>query len=79
MADETFDWSGRIGEITLGATAADGGSSSLLLPASGARATSRSSGWNAARVDTRLLRLNYVTILHYWSPIVTAYVGDLVT
>ena len=77
MADETFEWTGRIGEITLGATSADGGTRSVAYRIGG-ESDLPFLGMECTRGSIPLIAFELCDDPAFWSPIVTGFVGDLV-
>jgi acetyl-CoA decarbonylase/synthase, CODH/ACS complex subunit delta len=77
MADETFDWSGRIGEITLGATSAEGGTRSRSYRLGG-ESDLPFLGMECTAGSIPLIAFELCDDPSFWSPIVAGYVGDLV-
>lgn len=77
MADETFEWSGRIGEITLGATSADGGTRSVSYRIGG-ESDLPFLGMECSNGSIPLIAFELCDDPSFWSPIVNGYVGDLV-
>jgi acetyl-CoA decarbonylase/synthase complex subunit delta len=78
MADESFDWSGQIGEVVLGATAADGGTRSRSYRLGG-EAELPFLGMECGRGYIPLVAFELCDDPGFWSPIVTGFIGDLVT
>jgi acetyl-CoA decarbonylase/synthase complex subunit delta len=77
MADDTFDWSGRIGEITIGATSAEGGTRSRSYRLGG-ESDLPFLGMECTAGSIPLIAFELCDDPSFWSPIVAGYVGDMV-
>ncbi|HVP95447.1 MAG TPA: acetyl-CoA decarbonylase/synthase complex subunit delta [Methanoregulaceae archaeon] len=75
MADETFEWSGRIGEVTLGATSADGGTRSRSYRLGG-ETDLPFLDMECSDGTIPLVAFELCDDPAFWSPIIAAYVGD---
>ncbi len=77
MADDTFEWSGRIGQITLGATPAEGGTRSRSYRLGG-ETDLPFLGMECSDGTMPLIAFELCDDPAFWSPIIAGYVGDLV-
>jgi acetyl-CoA decarbonylase/synthase, CODH/ACS complex subunit delta len=78
MAENSPDFSGKIGRVVLGATKAEGGTRSVSY-CPGGESDLPFTGMRKGEGSVPLVAFEICDDPDYWSPIITSYVGDLVT